>query len=71
MKEAKVELQKIVAFSEKEHKAFVENKKQEIVAFHLQNNPFYKELVGSKNSKNWNDLPVLNKQNLQKPLSRN
>jgi phenylacetate-CoA ligase len=68
MKEAKAELRKIVAFSEKEHKAFVENKKQEIVDFHLQNNPFYRKLVGSKNSKNWNDLPVLNKQNLQKPL---
>jgi phenylacetate-CoA ligase len=69
MKEAKAELRKIVAFSEKEHNHFVENKKQEIVDFHLQNNPFYKELVGSKNSKNWNDLPILNKQNLQKPLS--
>ena len=69
MKEAKAELRKIVTFSEKEHKAFVENKKQEIVAFHLQNNPFYKKLVGPKNSKNWNDLPILNKQNLQKPLS--
>ena len=69
MKEAKDELSKIIAFSEKEHQVFIENKKQEIVAFHLQNNPFYKELVGSKNSKNWNDLPVLNKQNLQKPLS--
>ncbi|MFE3872318.1 phenylacetate--CoA ligase family protein [Flavobacterium sp. ZS1P70] len=69
MKEAKAELRKIVAFSEKEHKAFVENKKQEIVEFHLQNNPFYKKLVGPKNSKNWNDLPILNKQNLQKPLS--
>ena len=68
MKEAKAELRKIVAFSEKEHKAFVENKKQEVVDFHLQNNPFYRKLVGSKNSKNWNDLPVLNKQNLQKPL---
>lgn len=69
MKEAKAELRKIIAFSEKEHIDFVENKKQEIVDFHLQNNPFYQELVGSKNAENWIDLPVLNKQNLQKPLS--
>jgi phenylacetate-CoA ligase len=69
MKEAKAELSKIIAFSEEEHRHFVENKKEEIVAFHLQNNSFYRELVGSKNYKNWNDLPVLNKQNLQKPLS--
>ena len=49
MKEAKAELRKIVVFSEKEHEVFVENKKQEIVDFHLQNNPFYKELVGQDN----------------------
>ena len=68
MKEATAELQKIIAFSEKKHQAFVENKKQEIVDFHLQNNSFYQKLVGSTNSKNWNELPVLTKQNLQKPL---
>jgi phenylacetate-CoA ligase len=68
MQEAKAELKKIVAFSEKEHEVFVVNKKQEIINYHLQNNPFYQELVGSKNYKNWEDLPILNKQNLQKPL---
>lgn len=67
MKEAKAELRKIISLSEKEHEAFLENKKLEIVNFHLQNNPFYKELVGS-NTTNWYDLPILNKQNLQKPL---
>ena len=68
MREAKAELRKIVAFSEKEHEVFIKNKKQEIVNYHLQNNSFYQELVGSKNYKNWENLPVLNKQNLQKPL---
>ena len=68
MKEAEAELQKIIALSEEQYQAFVEDKKRNIVAFHLENNPFYKELVGSSNSKNWNDLPILNKQNLQKPL---
>jgi phenylacetate-CoA ligase len=67
MKEAKAELQKIVSLSEKEHEDFIENKKLEIVDFHLQNNPFYKELIGS-NASNWYDLPILNKKNLQKPL---
>jgi phenylacetate-CoA ligase len=67
MKEAKAELRKIVSLSEKEHEAFLENKKVEIVHFHLQNNTFYQELVGS-NTTNWDDLPVLNKRNLQKPL---
>nr|WP_315161469.1 phenylacetate--CoA ligase family protein [uncultured Flavobacterium sp.] len=68
MKEAKAELRKIVAFSEKEHAIFVENKKLEIVHFHLQNNAFYKDLAGMTTFTNWEDLPVLNKKNLQKPL---
>ncbi len=59
----------IISLPEEEHRAFIETKKQEIVAYHLQNNSFYKELVGSKNSITWNDLPILNKKNLQKPLS--
>ena len=66
--EAKIELQRIVAFNDHEYKLFLENKKQEILKYHQENNPFYQQLVGSKTISNWNDLPVLNKQNLQKPL---
>ncbi|KIC01679.1 AMP-binding protein [Flavobacterium sp. JRM] len=69
IKEAKTELDTIIQLSEEEHAQFIEHKKEEIVAYHLQNNSFYTTLVGSVNTKNWNDLPVLNKQNLQKPLS--
>lgn len=68
IREAQSELRKIVAFSEKEHEIFVEHKKQEIVNFHLQNNPFYKDLAGIATFTNWEDLPILNKKNLQKPL---
>lgn len=68
MKEAKAELQQIISFSEEEHRSFIEEQKTKIVAFHLENNPFYKEIVGSITLKSWNDLPILNKQNLQKPL---
>ena len=68
MKEAKAELQKIVALSEVDHKIFIEKRKQEIVKYHLENNSFYQELVGSKTYNEWNDLPILNKTNLQKPL---
>ena len=69
MKDAKVELERIIALSDEDHKIFVENKKQEIVTFHLENNSFYQQLVGSKTFTDWNDLPILNKKNLQKPLS--
>jgi phenylacetate-CoA ligase len=36
----------------------------------LENNLFYRELVGEKGFSNWADLPVLNKKNLQKPLQK-
>lgn len=69
MVKAKGELAKIVGFSKEEHKIFIENKKQAIVNFHLQNNNFYKNLVGEKGFESWEKLPVLNKQNLQKALN--
>jgi len=70
IKEAKTELSKIVNLSEEEYSVFLQTKKQEIVDFHLKNNTFYQELVGNKTALKWEDLPILNKQNLQKPLEQ-
>jgi len=68
IKKAKSELEEIINLSEKEFAVFLENKKKEIVDFHLNNNSFYAALVGDTVVKNWGDLPLLNKQNLQKTL---
>lgn len=68
IKRATSDLQKIIALSENDQQAYIEQKKIEIVDFHLANNPFYRELVGEKDFNNWNDLPILNKKNLQKSL---
>ncbi|AOZ99107.1 phenylacetate--CoA ligase family protein [Flavobacterium commune] len=68
IRKAKSDLDKIVALSPSEKKQFIENQKQAIVEFHLENNAFYQKLVGSKDYKNWEDLPILNKTNLQCPL---
>ncbi|WP_347051459.1 phenylacetate--CoA ligase family protein [Flavobacterium olei] len=68
IKKAKTELDKIIHFSEEEYAAFLQNKKKEIVDFHLKNNSFYAALAGNTTAENWENLPVLTKQNLQKPL---
>ncbi|WP_026712845.1 phenylacetate--CoA ligase family protein [Flavobacterium daejeonense] len=68
IKKAKSDLEQIIAFSAEEKKQFIENQKQTIVKFHLENNPFYQKLVGSKKNINWEELPVLSKTNLQIPL---
>jgi phenylacetate-CoA ligase len=68
IKKAKAELRKIQSIPEQEFEIFLETKKQEIVEFHLKNNSFYQKLVGETRFQNWNDLPVMTKKDLQKPL---
>jgi phenylacetate-CoA ligase len=68
IKKAKTDLDAITKLSEEEFLIFLQKQKDEIVNFHLQNNFFYNELIGDKIAPKWEDLPVLNKQNLQKPL---
>ena len=68
IEKAKAELNEIVNLSKKEYVEFLQNKKEEIVRFHLNNNAFYQELVQNRNDLKWEELPILNKQNLQKPL---
>jgi phenylacetate-CoA ligase len=68
LKEAKTELDKIVHLSESEHRVFIENKKKEIVEFHLKNNTYYQEFCGKSCIENWNDIPVMTKKDFQKPL---
>ena len=65
IQKAKSDLDQIIALSPAEKKQFIENQKQAIVKYHLENNSFYQKLVGSKDCKNWEDLPILNKTNLQ------
>ena len=61
IKKAKAEFEKIIAISDKQFEYYVIEKRNEIVNFHLQNNSFYKNLVGKSEIENWNDLPVLTK----------
>ena len=68
MKKAKAELRNIQSIPEHEFEAFIENKKQEIVEFHLKNNPSYQKIVGKTTFNKWNDLPIMSKAAFQKPL---
>jgi len=68
MKEAQVEFEKNLQISDSEYQKFIEKKRIEIVQFHLENNHFYKNLVGNFDFFDWNKLPILTKKNLQVPL---
>jgi phenylacetate-CoA ligase len=70
IKKAQKVFDEILSVPEHEYEAFINQKKAEIVEFHLANNSFYRELCKNKNVKDWNDLPVLTKADLQQPLSQ-
>nr|WP_217703352.1 phenylacetate--CoA ligase family protein [Flavobacterium agri] len=70
MKWARLELQKILAVPDSDYEAFVEKRKKDIVDFHLKHNAFYRELASGSAFENWNDLPVMRKQDFQRPLSQ-
>ncbi len=51
-----------------EYPAFVEQRKKEIVQYHLTNNSFYKNFFGNSPFREWKDVPVMKKEDLQRPL---
>jgi len=67
---AKKELAGILAVPEEEYATFLENKKNEIVAFHLQHNDFYQSFTGLSTAAKWEDLPVMKKIDFQKSLKQ-
>jgi len=70
IKEAKAQMQKMLSIKAADYENFIQEKKAEIVQFHIKNNSFYRSLCGNKTISNWNDLPVLTKADLQQPLAK-
>ena len=68
IKEASVELEKNLAVSENEYSNYVNQKKKEIVEYHLKHNKSYQDFVGKTSFDNWNELPLMTKKEFQKPL---
>tara|TARA_R110002049_G_scaffold2365_1_gene17243 strand:+ start:9936 stop:11297 length:1362 start_codon:yes stop_codon:yes gene_type:complete len=68
--EAKAHLKSIQNKTDSEFASYLESKKQEIVSYHLKNNPFYKTLTKNVNCNDWNNIPIMTKRDLQQPLSK-
>lgn len=45
-----------------------EKKKWEIFNHHYDHNPFYRQIIGTQRPQKWEDIPVLNKKDLQNPI---
>jgi len=67
---ARADFKAISAIASAEYPRHIENKRQEIVDFHLKHNPFYRGLTEGLNTSDWNTLPILTKKDLQQPLQQ-
>lgn len=70
IKKAKKQWQQIQSVAEEEYANFIIQKKKEIVAYHLSNNSFYKNFIGDKDISQWEQIPILQKKDLQIPLEK-
>ena len=68
IKRAKNSLEEIKAVPEAEYAAYIDAKKREIVQYHLQKNSFYRNFFGKDNFSSWEEVPVMKKSDLQRPL---
>ncbi|MVO10625.1 phenylacetate--CoA ligase family protein [Flavobacterium sp. TP390] len=69
IQKAKEDFASILKIEDDNYQKYIEEKRKEIVAFHLKNNVFYQNLVEKKQFNTWEDLPILTKKDLQQPLS--
>lgn len=70
IKKAKNALEEIKAIPEADYADYVERKKKEIVNYHLNYTPFYRNFFGSEKYTGWEEVPVMTKADLQKPLEQ-
>ncbi|MFD1616186.1 phenylacetate--CoA ligase family protein [Gelatiniphilus marinus] len=68
IKEAKNHLESIQNKDDNAFRDYLKTKKQDIVAYHLKHNSFYKTFAKDINPLDWNSIPVMTKQDLQQPL---
>ena len=69
IKQAEQDFQGILdQLNNSDRKEFTEKRKWEIFNYHYKNTPDYREFVGDQKPKKWKDIPVMTKQDLQKPL---
>ena len=69
IQKAKEDFASILKIEDDNYPKYIEDKRKEIVDFHLKNNLFYHNLVGENQFSKWEDLPIITKKDLQQPLS--
>lgn len=65
---ARAALQAILEVPEDQYAAFTEARQNELLDYHFRHNAFYRDFLGGKRPQNWEEVPVLRKIDLQRPL---
>ena len=68
IRKAKRALEVIQQKNNVDFELYIAQQKQEIVAYHLKHNSFYKRFIAKKDAFNWDAIPVMTKRDLQQPL---
>lgn len=61
-------LRNIQEIPEEEYGDYLETQRREIIEYHLSYNSFYRKFFGEKPFSSWEDVPVMQKSDLQRPL---
>ncbi len=69
MKDARNYLDTFNRSNRDQKKAIIEKLKKEMVDFHFQYNPLYRQLLKGNQPGKWNDLPIIKKKDLQAPIA--
>ncbi len=69
IKEARKALRSIQNIDNNNFETYINQKKEEIVNYHLEHNSFYKSFAKNANPTDWNNIPVMTKRDLQQPLN--
>ena len=69
IKEAQKTLKSIQKIGDNDFETYINQKKQDIVDYHLKHNQFYKTFARKANPLDWNSVPIMTKRSLQQPLT--
>lgn len=67
LSEAMEQFRAIQQIPENEFENYILKAREKIVAYHIQNNSFYRSFIGNKNM-TWENIPIMTKSDLQRPL---
>lgn len=68
IKKARAVLEDIKQIPHEKYAGYVEGKKQGIIEYHLKNTSFYRDFFGRSCYSTWNEVPIMKKSHLQRPL---